>query len=211
VAVSLVTHSGKHATPAASPAFQLQLSPDSSHGVTGLWQLPPAGQRPDDDAAPMAAPKVGGDGGDGMASFVAGLVQQADGKASLAVWQVGSITATTARLSDIHPLGSASIRPNRCPVFFRHDTEPQIVVQVADMSPDARAAKPVATLPVGFGCGLGGPESGMPVCAAQLDGSLLLAGPCGEGSSICVMAITAASGKEIMSANHLWPTTSHHS
>lgn len=99
----MVTQSGKHAMPAASPALQLQLSPNTSGTLAGLWQLPPAGQRPDDDAAAAAAGGGGADGSDGTAPLVAGLVQQADGKASLAIWQVGSFAAMTACLSDVRP------------------------------------------------------------------------------------------------------------
>ena len=99
-AVSQVNRSGKHATPAASLALRLQLSPDSAGTLTGLWQLPPAGQCLDGGAAAAAAGGGDADGSNGTASLVAGLVQQADGKAILAVWQVGSMTTTTARLSD---------------------------------------------------------------------------------------------------------------
>ena len=87
------------------------------------------------------------------------------------------------------------ITAHRRPSAF--DDEPRVIVQVADTSADAPAAQPVAMLPVGLGCGSGDPDSDAPVCAAQLDGSLLLAGPCGsgKGSSVCIMAITAASGE----------------
>ena len=99
VAVSQITCSGKHAMPAASRAVQLQLSPNTSGTLAGLWQLPPAGRQPDDDGAAAAFSGSGAaDGSDGMAPLVAGLVQQADGEASLALWQVGSSCVMNAHL-----------------------------------------------------------------------------------------------------------------